>query len=101
MSSLSYLGSKLAPVCIVLVGLSMSICTALVSSFVLKMLGVGGIPGLSGVVGKRKLSSLSSTVVTTVAASSRLLYSQLSACRALASTVMTPMGPRILILRYA
>jgi hypothetical protein len=38
--------SKLAPICTVLVGLSMSICTTLASLPVLKTLGVGGIPGL-------------------------------------------------------
>jgi hypothetical protein len=41
MSSLSYLGSKLAPICTVLVGSSTSIFKAVASSASLKMLKVG------------------------------------------------------------
>jgi hypothetical protein len=73
--------------------------TALVSSCVLKTLDIDGIPGLSSAMGNQRLSSLSSAMVTATAASSMLLYSQSSACRALASTVMTPIGPRNLSLR--
>jgi hypothetical protein len=101
MSWLSYSGSKLAPICTVLVGLSMTIFTALVSSPILKMPGVWGIPGLSGVTGKWRLSSLRTAAVTVAVPNSSLLYSQYTACHALASTVMTPIGPRILSLRYA
>jgi hypothetical protein len=100
-SLLSYLRSKLDLIYTVLVGLSMSICTALVSSPMLKTLGVGGIPGLSGVTGKQRLRSLSSAIVIAVAASLMVLCSLSSACRALASIVMTLVVPGILCLRYA
>jgi hypothetical protein len=39
-------------------------------------------------------------VAAAAAASLRLLYSQSSACRASALAVMTPVGPRILSLKY-
>jgi hypothetical protein len=78
----------------------MLICTALASSPLMTTLGVGGIPGLSGVAGKQRLSYLSFAVAAAAAASLRLLYSQSSACRASALAVMTPVGPRILSLKY-
>jgi hypothetical protein len=99
-SSLSYLGSKLAPIHTVLVESSMPICTTLASLSVLKMPGVGGIQGLSGVAAKRRLSSLSSAMATAAAASSRPRCSQSSGCHALALIVMTLAGLGILCLRY-
>jgi hypothetical protein len=65
-SSLSYLGSKLAPICTVLAGFLASICTTLASSSILKTLDIGGMAGLNGVVGIQRLSSLSSATVTAV-----------------------------------
>jgi hypothetical protein len=100
MSSLSYLGSKLALICTVLAGFPVLIYTALASSSTLKMLNVGGISEPSSAMGNRRLSSLNSAVVTAVAASSMLLCSQSSARYVLASTVMTLAGPGILSLRY-
>jgi hypothetical protein len=98
-SSLSYLGSRLAPIYMVLARISASMGTAFVSSSALKMPDVGGIPGLSGVVGNRRLSSLSTAMATAAAASSMLLCSKSSTCRAVAFMVMTPAGPRILSFR--
>jgi hypothetical protein len=51
MSSLSYLGSKLAPICTVLVGFPTLIHTALASSSTLKTPDVWGISGPSSAVG--------------------------------------------------
>jgi hypothetical protein len=99
MSSLPYLGSKLASICTVLVGSLASICTALASSSILKMPDIGGITGLSGVVLNQRLSSLSLVAMTAVAASSMLSYSQSSAHCVLASMMMIPVGLGILILR--
>jgi hypothetical protein len=65
-SSLSYLGSRLAPICKVLAGFSVLMGTAVASSSALKMLDVGSIPGLSDVVGNQRLCSLSSTAVTKI-----------------------------------
>jgi hypothetical protein len=45
MSSLSYLGFKLAPICTVLAGSPASICTALVSSSALKAPNIRASPG--------------------------------------------------------
>jgi hypothetical protein len=98
-SSLSYLGSKLAPICTVLPGFLISICTALASSSALKTLDVGGITGLSGAVGNWRWSSLSSTAMNATVVISMLFYSQSSGRCVLTSTVMTPMGPCILSLR--
>jgi hypothetical protein len=98
-SSLSYFGSWLAPICMVLAGCSMSICTTLASSSALKASDVEGIPGLSGITGNQKLSSLSSAVATTVVASSMLLCSQSSAHCVWSSIVMIPTSPGILSLR--
>jgi hypothetical protein len=75
MSSLSYSGSKLALIYMVLAGFPASIYTDMVSSSVLKMLDVRGISGLSGVMGNWRLGSLSSAAATAVAASSMLVYS--------------------------
>jgi hypothetical protein len=99
MSSLSYLGSKLALICTVLGESPATICMALPSSSVLKMADMVGIAGLSGTIGNQRLRSLSSAVVTAVVASSMLSYSQSSARCILASTVMIPAGPDILSLR--
>jgi hypothetical protein len=96
MSSLSYLGSKLTSICMVLAGSPASICMALASSSVFKMLDIEGITRLSGVVGNWRLSSLSSVVEV---ASSMLSCSLSSARYMLASTVMIPRGPGILSLR--
>jgi hypothetical protein len=64
MNSTSYLGSRLAPICIVLARFLTSMSMALASSCALKMLDVGGIPGLSGVVGNPMLSSLRSAAAS-------------------------------------
>jgi hypothetical protein len=66
MSSFSYLGSKLALICMIFVGSLTSICMALASSAALKAPDVGGMAKLSGIKGTRRLSSLSSVVVTIV-----------------------------------
>jgi hypothetical protein len=50
-SSFSNLGSRLAPICTVLVGSSTSICIALASSVAFQPPDVGGMAGLSGTVG--------------------------------------------------
>jgi hypothetical protein len=99
MSLLSYFESRLAPICVVLAWFLASTGTTLASSSALKMPDVGGIPGLSGAMGNQRLSSLNSTAAIVAAAGSMLLCSQSSTCRALASTVMTPVGPGILSLR--
>jgi hypothetical protein len=99
MSLLSYLRSKLALICMVFVGSPALICTALASSSVLKVPDVGGVVGLRGLASTWRLKSLSSTVATAAAASSRLSCSQSSVRYVLASTVMTPAGPSILSLR--
>jgi hypothetical protein len=99
MSSLSYLGSRLAPICMVLAGCSASMGMTLASLSALKMLDVGGIPRLSGAMGNQRLRSLNSVMVTVVVASLMLLYSQSIACRTLAFTVMTLAGSGILSLR--
>jgi hypothetical protein len=88
MSSLSYLGSSVAPICRVLAWSPASICMALASSVALKALAVRGMAGRSSVEGTRRLSSLSSAAATTTIASSMLSYSQSSARYALASTVI-------------
>jgi hypothetical protein len=75
MVSLSYFGSRLAPICTVLTGFSVLICMALASSSSLKAQNVEGIPGLSGATGNRRLSSLSSAMATGAVASSMLLCS--------------------------
>jgi hypothetical protein len=62
-------GSRLALICIVLAGFLTSMCTTLASSSALKMPNISGIPELSGAVGNRRLSSLSSVTVTTIVAS--------------------------------
>jgi hypothetical protein len=72
MSSLSYLGSKLALICMVLVGSSASICMDLASSATLKEPNIGGMAGLSGVDCTQRLSSLN-LVAATVEAASLLL----------------------------
>jgi hypothetical protein len=59
MSSLSYLESKLAPICTILVGSPVQMCTVLASSSVLKMLDVEGMAKPSGAAGTRRMSSLS------------------------------------------
>jgi hypothetical protein len=100
-SSPSYLGSRPVPICTILVGFPTLICTALASSSTLKAPPVEGISGLSSIAGSQRLSSLSSVASIAALASSMLLYSQSSACCALASMVMTPAGPRILSLRNA
>jgi hypothetical protein len=51
MSSLFYLGSKLAPIYMVLAGSPASIYTALASSSILKMLDIMGMARLGGIVG--------------------------------------------------
>jgi hypothetical protein len=99
MTSLSYLGSKLAMICMVLARSPASICTALASSAALKAPNVGGMVGLSGTEDTQRLSSLSLVMATAVAASSMLSHSQSSARCVLASTVMSPVGPGILSLR--
>jgi ethanolamine utilization microcompartment shell protein EutL len=71
-SLLSYLGSKLASICTVLVGSPASICMALASSIALKALDVGGMAGLSDAKGTQRLSSLNLTMATTEAARSML-----------------------------
>jgi hypothetical protein len=76
MNSLSYLGSKLAPICTVLAGFPTSICPALASSFALKTLNVRGISRPSGAMGNQRLSSLSPAMVTAVVDNSLLLYSK-------------------------
>jgi hypothetical protein len=68
----------------------------LASSVPLKVPDEGGMAGPDNTMGVWRLSSLNSAAV---AASSMLSYSQFSACYALASTVMTPVGPSILSLR--
>jgi hypothetical protein len=80
-SSLSYLGFKLATICMVLAGFPASIWTALVPSSILKMPDVGGIARLSSAIGNRRLSSYSSAVVTAAAASLMLSCTQSSAHR--------------------
>jgi hypothetical protein len=72
MSLLSYLGSKLAPIYMVLARSLALICTALVSLSVLKMLHIRGMARLSSVVGILILRSLSSITVTIAVASSML-----------------------------
>jgi hypothetical protein len=99
MSSLSYLGSKLALICVVLAVSLASICMALASSVALKSPNVRVMVVLSGAEGTRRLSSLNSATMTPVVASSMLSYSQSSARCVLASTVITPAGPGILSLR--
>jgi hypothetical protein len=99
MSSLYYLGSKLAPICTILVGSPTSICTALASSVTLKAPDVRGMAVLSGVEGSQELSSLDSAAVTAAASSSMPSYSQSCACCIFASSVITPVGPGILSLR--
>jgi hypothetical protein len=99
MSPLSYPGSKLALIYMVLVGSPTSICTALASLGALKVLDVGGMAEGSGVEGTRRLSSLNLIAATTEVASSMLSYSHFSACYVLASTVITLMGLGILSLR--
>jgi hypothetical protein len=98
MSSLSYLGSRVAPIYTVLVGSMASICTALASSAALKASDVGGMARPSGTEGTHWLSTLNSVVVTMASASSMLSCSQSSARCALASMVKTPVGPGILSL---
>jgi hypothetical protein len=71
-SSLSYLGSKLAPVCMVLAGSSASICMALALSTALKAPDVRGMARLSSAEGTQRLSSLNSIVVTIEVANSML-----------------------------
>jgi hypothetical protein len=100
-STLSYLGSRLAPICTILAGCSVQMCTTLASLSVLKTLDVEGMAGSSGVVGTQRLSSLSSALTTAIAASSMLSSLQSSARYVLASTVITPVGLGILSLRYA
>jgi uncharacterized membrane protein YjjB (DUF3815 family) len=95
MSLLSYLGSKLAPICTVLARSLVLIYTELASSSTLKAPNIKGITGLSGVMGNRRLISLSSTVATTVAASLMSFCSQSNARYSLASMVITPLGPGI------
>jgi hypothetical protein len=73
-SSLSYLGSKLAPIYMVLAGSPTSICTALASSAALKVPDIRGMAGLSSAEGTQKLSSLNSVVTTIEAAGSMLSY---------------------------
>jgi hypothetical protein len=99
MSSLSYLGSKLAPICTVLAGSLTSIYTALASSGVLKTPNVKGMAGLSSAVGTKMLISLNSITATTTVAMSMLSYLQSSTHYVLASTVMTPEGSGILSWR--
>jgi hypothetical protein len=70
MSSLSYLGSKLALICTVLEGFPASICMALASSSILKTSDVRSMAKLSGAMGIRRLSSLSSAVATAAAVNS-------------------------------
>jgi hypothetical protein len=60
MSSLSYLRSKLALICLALAGSPVMIGAAMASSSAMKAPDVGGITGLSGAVGNQRLSSLSS-----------------------------------------
>jgi hypothetical protein len=79
MSSLSYLGSKLTPISMVLAGSLGQMCLALASSSVLKMLAIEGMAGLSSAMGTQRLSSLSSAMATAAAASSMLTCSQSSA----------------------
>jgi hypothetical protein len=98
-NSLSYLGSKLAPICTVLAGSSISICTTLVSSAALKMPDVEGMAGLSDAVGTRRLISRNLATATAVDASLMMSYSQSSACCILASSVITPTRLGILSLR--
>jgi hypothetical protein len=99
MSSLSYLGSKLAPICMVLAGFPTSICTALAFLSILKTPDIRGMARLSGVVGTRRLSSLSLAVATAVVANSMPSCSQSSAHYILASSMMALAGPSILSLR--
>jgi Fe2+ transport system protein B len=99
MSLLSYLGSELTPICMVLARSPTLICTALASSVALKESDVGGMARLSGTEGTRGLSSLNSAMVTIVAASSMLSCSQSSAYYVLAFTMITPVGSGILSLR--
>jgi hypothetical protein len=75
MTSLFYLGSKLALICTVLAGSPASICMALASLFILKMHDTVGVAWLGGAVAIQRLSSLSLVAVTTTAASSMLSYS--------------------------
>jgi hypothetical protein len=98
-NSLSYLGSKLAPICAILVGSLSSIWTALASLTTLIVPGIEGIAELSVIEGTQRLSSLSSAVATAATASSMLSYSQSSAHRVLASMVINPVGPGIFSLR--
>jgi hypothetical protein len=99
MSSLSYLGSKLASICTVLADSPVQMCMTLASLSILKMLDVEGMAGPSGAMGTQRLSSLSSAMATAAAATSMLSCSQSSAHCVLASTVITPTGPGILSLR--
>jgi hypothetical protein len=99
MSSLSYLGSELAPICMVFAGSLALICTALATLFILKMLDVIIMAGLSDAIGIWRLSSLNSAMTTALVASSMLSCSQSGAHYILASTVMTPVGIGILSLR--
>jgi hypothetical protein len=98
-SSLSYLGSRRAPIGTVLAGSPASICMTLASSAALKAPDVGGMAKLSGAEGTWRLSSLNSVAMTAVATSSMLSYSQSNARCAIASTVITSMGSGILRLR--
>jgi hypothetical protein len=75
MSLLSYLGSKLAPIYMVLAGSLVSICAVLESSSPLKAPNARGITGLHDAVDNQRLSSLSLTVATAAVASSRLFCS--------------------------
>jgi hypothetical protein len=99
MSSLSYLGSRVAPIYTVFVGSPALICTALVSSSALKAPTMGEMAGPSDTEGTRRLSSLNLVTTTTTVASSMLSYLQSSTHCALASTMITPEGPGILSLR--
>jgi hypothetical protein len=85
MSSLSYFGSRLARILA-------SMCMALAFSSAMKRLDIRAIPWLRSGMGNRRMSSICLVMVTAVTASSMLLYSQSSACRALSSMVMTAVG---------
>jgi hypothetical protein len=99
MSSLSYLGSRLAPIRMVLIWSSALICMALASLVALKTLDVGGMAGLSSAAGIQRLISLNSIATTAMTTNSMLSYSQSSAHYVPTSTVITLVGLGILILR--
>jgi hypothetical protein len=96
MSSLSYLGLKLAPIWTVLVGSSALIWMTLASSIALKAPDMEGMAGLAKESGALRHSSFSSAAATMAMTSSMQFCSHYNARWALVSMMMMPVGFSIL-----